>query len=282
MTKTAPHVIPYQGSKRKLSKAILSHINLKEIDTLYEPFAGSAAISIAASQFNLTKRHVIGDKYKTITDLLHLIINEPEFLSHSYANVWNKQLSNPNEYFNDIRSKFNQDKDPVKFLYLIARCVKNAIRFNSQGEFNQSPDKRRLGTKPDKMSKNIFDVSKLLIGKTDIFCDDFTEVIKSATSKDLIYMDPPWQGTSNKKDTRYAHVLNIDTLINEMESLNSRNVPFILSFDGVCGDKSYGKDLPKELNLTKINLDAGRSSQATLLGRTDKTIESLYLSPALK
>lgn len=277
-----PHVIPYQGSKRKLSKDILSRINLKNIDTLYEPFAGSAAITIAASQFNLTKRHVIGDKYKTIIDLFHLIINEPKFLSDTYGDIWNNQLSNPNEYFNEIRNKFNQDKDPVKFLYLIARCVKNAIRFNSKGEFNQSPDKRRLGTKPDKMSNNIFGVSKLLKGKTDLFSGDFTDLTINATSKDLIYMDPPWQGTSSKKDTRYAHILDIDILINEMENLNSRNVPFILSFDGVCGDKSYGKDLPKELNLTKINLDAGRSSQATLLGRSEITVESLYLSPALK
>jgi len=39
--------------------------------------------------------------------------------------------------------------------------------------------------------------------------------------------------------------------------------------------------LPEHLNLIKIAIHAGRSSQATLLGRDDITIESLYLSPAL-
>lgn len=276
-----PHVIPYQGSKRKLSKQILAQVNLRNFDTLYEPFAGSAAVSIAASQYNLVNRHVISDKYEIIIDLFELIINQPDFLSDAYSVLWNKQLENPVEYFYQVREQFNEDKDPVKFLFLIARCVKNAIRFNSNGDFNQSPDKRRLGTKPAKMAKNIAEVSKLLAGKTTLFTGDFADIVSNATHKDLVYMDPPWQGTSTKKDTRYAHILELDKLLSEMEKMNSRGVPFLLSFDGVCGDKTYGQDLPKELNLKKIELHAGRSSQATLLGRDDKTIESLYVSPAL-
>jgi DNA adenine methylase len=35
------------------------------------------------------------------------------------------------------------------------------------------------------------------------------------------------------------------------------------------------------LNLTLVEIEAGRSSQATLLGREEMTVESLYLSPAL-
>ena len=59
------------------------------------------------------------------------------------------------------------------------------------------------------------------------------------------------------------------------------DIRYIVSYDGRTGDKSYGQLLPEELNLTLIELDAGRSTQATLLGRKDVTIESLYLSPAL-
>ena len=39
--------------------------------------------------------------------------------------------------------------------------------------------------------------------------------------------------------------------------------------------------LPDDLNLTLIELHAGRSSQATLLGRSEITYESLYISPKL-
>lgn len=180
-----------------------------------------------------------------------------------------------------VRSDFNKDNDPVKLLYLMARCVKNAIRFNSSGEFNQSQDKRRLGTKPEKIHQNLLQVSALLKEQTELFSGDFRLLTQNATANDLVYMDPPWQGTSTKKDPRYAYILDLESLVNEMERMNIRGIPYILSFDGTCGDKSYGNELPTSLQLKKIMLKAGRSSQATLLGRDDETLESLYLSPAL-
>jgi DNA adenine methylase len=85
------------------------------------------------------------------------------------------------------------------------------------------------------------------------------------------------QGTSGKKDPRYAFLLNIDELIDELDSLNKRNVPFMLSFDGTCGDKSYGSELPEFLGLKKVLLNAGRSSQATLLGRKEKCYKILWM-----
>lgn len=284
----APHVVPYQGSKRKLADDILNQISDINIDTFYEPFAGSAAITLAAASANLANRYVIGDKFAPIPALWDMVVNTPEDAANQYDALWNQQLLNGEhdlafsyDHFMNIREQFNQNKDPIQFLYLIARCVKNAIRFNGNGDFNQSPDKRRKGTAPKTVRKNMLDASKILQGKSDFISGDFRDIIRNATSNDLVYMDPPWQGTSTKKDTRYAFTLQIDELIAEMEDLNRRNVPFLLSFDGTCGDKSYGKDLPQHLNLQKIGLNAGKSSQAILLGRDDETIESLYLSPAL-
>jgi DNA adenine methylase len=278
--KTVPHVIPYQGSKRKLAADILLYMNF-EIDTLYEPFVGSGAVTLAAAAENKAKKYVVADKLEPLAELWKLIINDPKTLVEEYSLLWNEQLTDPSEYFKKTRADFNTTKSPSALLYLIARCVKNAVRFNNKGEFNQGPDNRRLGLKPEKLKKETELMSLLLKDRISILAGDFRSVISAATPNDLIYMDPPWQGTSGKKDSRYAFLLNIDELVYEMESLNNKNVPFILSFDGTCGDKSYGSDLPAHLNLQKVGLNAGRSSQATLLGRDDVTIESLYLSPAL-
>lgn len=73
----------------------------------------------------------------------------------------------------------------------------------------------------------------------------------------------------------------MDSLVESMQDLNKRRVPFLLSFDGRLGDKTYGTDLPDSLSLFKINVHVGKSSQATLLGRDEETVESLYLSPHL-
>jgi len=56
---------------------------------------------------------------------------------------------------------------------------------------------------------------------------------------------------------------------------------YIVSYDGRRGDKTFGELLPASLDLAHIELDAGRSSQSTLLGRDEVTYESLYLSQAL-
>lgn len=274
-----PHVLPYQGSKRKLANQILDLVDFK-INTLYEPFAGSAAITIAAANIALAEKYIFGDKLEVISDLWELIINDPIAISQKYTAIWNNQLDDPTGYYYDIRSQFNESHDPCLFLYLAARCVKNAVRFNSSGEFNQGMDKRRLGTNPDKMTKEILKVSELLKHKTEIRKGDFSEIIKDALPSDLVYMDPPWQGTSNKANPRYAHLLDLDELIATFEDLNKRQIPYMVSFDGVCGDKSYGKDLPEHLKMKKLLLNAGRSTQSTLLGGNSITLESLYLSEA--
>lgn len=278
--KKAPHVIPYQGSKRKLAGEILSYMNF-EIDTLYEPFVGSGAITLAAAANQKAKKFVVADKLEPLTELWQLIINNHETLIEKYSKRWNEQLSDPATYYKKVRDDFNKNKSPSDLLYLVARCVKNAVRFNSSGEFNQGPDNRRLGLKPDKLKREATLMSKLLKDRIQIISGDFRDAISKATPNDLIYMDPPWQGTSGKRDPRYAYLLNLDELIEELENLNKRNIPYILSFDGTCGDKTYGAMLPEHLKLKKVGINAGRSSQATLLGRNDVTIESLYLSPAL-
>jgi len=276
-----PHIIPYQGSKRKLAEQILALIQYKVKGTVYEPFAGSAAITLAAAKAKIGNSYVIGDKFSPLIELWKLIIDRPQFVAETYSKIWRAQLDNPKSYFLEIRKQFNNEPDPIKFLYLVARCVKNAIRFNAVGEFNQSADNRRLGMKPEKVFKEAQGASSILKDKTILISGDFMDILKNAGSDDIVYMDPPWQGTSLKKDPRYAYLLDIDELIEGLRNLNERNIPFLLSFDGSCGDKNYGKELPEFLQLEKVGLNAGRSSQATLLGRDDITIESLYLSPAM-
>ena len=276
----APHVLPYQGSKRKLATDILSFFP-NDIGCLYEPFAGSAAITLAAAANELAGRFVIGDKLEPLAELWKQVIDQPELLAEEYASLWHGQLSDPAAFFLETRKKFNVTGDAAKLLYLVARCVKNSIRFNGACHFNQGADKRRLGLRPEKLAREVIKTSTILQGRTKVIAGDFREIIKDAGPDDLVYMDPPWQGTSGKKDPRYAFLLNLDELIDELALLNSRRVPYILSFDGTCGDRGYGEALPESLKLRKINLNAGRSSQATLLGRDEVTIESLYLSNAL-
>lgn len=278
--KKLPHPIPYQGSKRNLAPDIIRYFP-EQIDVLYEPFAGSAAMSIAAAREGLAKSFYINDLNKPLVDLWDEIINRPDQLSEKYERLWYDQLSDPKAFYIKVRDEFNKTGAPQLFLYLLARCVKASVRYNARGEFNQSPDNRRKGMKPQTMKIQIMGASYFLKGKTTVTSVNYRDVLKLAGPEDLVYMDPPYQGVCGNRDTRYLESVQFCEFVEALEELNSRHIRYIVSYDGRTGDKSYGKTLPDELNLTLIELDAGRSSQATLLGKKVVTIESLYLSPAL-
>ena len=275
-----PHPFPYQGSKRGIAKYILSHFP-SDVQCLIEPFCGAGAVSIAAAAHGRAKYFALNDLNKPLMDLWSEIIERPNLLCDEYEKLWIEQQSDRKSYFFKVRDEFNKTQNPYQLLYLLARIVKGSIRYSSQGHFNQSADNRRSGMKPESMRQNIFGVSALLSKKTRITAVDFRYALENAKEDDLIYMDPPYQGTSSTKDNRYFNGLSYEEFVEALSSMNDRGFSFIISYDGVTGEKTHGKLLPTHLCLKHLYIRAGRSSQATLLGNNHETIESLYLSPSL-
>jgi DNA adenine methylase len=279
-SKIAPHPIPYQGSKRNLAPDILRYFPAK-FEVLYEPFAGSAAITIAAAVKGLGESYHINDLNKPLMDLWRTIIETPEEIASQYEALWNEQLDDPRMFYDKIRDEFNHTGRPDFFLYLLARCVKGSVRYNAQGEFNQSPDNRRQGMRPETMRLQVLGASYYLKDKTTTSSVNYRDVLEKTTPADLVYMDPPYQGVCGNRDSRYLQSVQFCEFGEALRLLNDKGIRYLVSYDGRTGTKSFGKPLPENLNLTLIELYAGRSSQATLLGRDDVTIESLYLSPSL-
>lgn len=275
-----PHPIPYQGSKRNLADQILRFFP-NSFNTLIEPFAGSAAITIASAYYFKANRFVINDINEPLINLWNTIINNPKSIIKSYHDIWHGQHGNEEEYYYEIRERFNATKQSEYLLFLLAKCVKAAVRYNAIGHFNQSPDKRRLGRNPQMMRDDILRVSQLLKGKTQCYTRDYQNILDIAKQDDLIYMDPPYQGTGINGGFNYAGNIEFENFVLSLFELNKNNIPYILSYDGRTGEKTFGEPLPDKLNLTKIEINAGRSSQATLLSRNEITYEVIYLSPAL-
>ncbi len=275
-----PHPIPYQGSKRLLAPPILAHFPT-HFRRLVEPFAGSAALSLAAAYHGRASAFWINDAHRPLIDLWQQIIDHPEELSARYAALWKEQQGQERAYYDRVRDIFNKAPRPEHFLYLLARCVKAAVRYNSDGEFNNSPDNRRKGARPEVMRARVLGASRLLHGRTQTSARDYLEVLAECTGTDLIYMDPPYRGVCLSRDSRYAPQISHDAFCEALDGLNKRNCRYIVSYDGRTGDKIHGEPLPASLGLKRFELHAGRSTTATLLGRTDDTYESLYLSPRL-
>ena len=285
MNGTTPHIVQYQGSKRNLAPQILQYIP-KRFDRLIEPFAGMAAITIAVSKQRRAERYLLNDLNEPLVNVLKEAITNPQQLIEDYTRLWSEQLAYQGgsvEHFYKVREDFNKgNQSAANMLYLLARCVKGSVRYSSSGQFNQSPDKRRMGTNPKNLARNVFLISSYLKGKTEFSSVDYREITRNARRGDVVYMDPPYQGVCASRDNRYFSGIDFNDFVECVDDLNRRGIDFIISYDGTCGDKQYGIDLPEELGLRKIMLNAGLSSQSLLLGKKETTVEALYLSHHLR
>lgn len=285
MNGTTPHIVQYQGSKRVLAPQILQYLPCR-FQRLVEPFAGMAAISIAVAKQEMCDTFIVNDLNNAIVGILEQAIESPDLLYSEYEKVWIAQFNHSEghvAHFYQIRNEYNDgDTAPAKMLYLLARCVKGSVRYGTNGKFNQSPDKRRNGTSPKTLRQNIEAISYYLKGRTAFFSLDYKDILDMTHKGDIVYMDPPYQGTSNARDSRYISGLDFEDFVKSIDKLNSRGVDFLISYDGTCGEKQYGREIPKELGLKKVLLNAGLSSQSLLLGKKETTFEALYISPGLQ
>ncbi|MCB9128084.1 MAG: DNA adenine methylase [Ardenticatenales bacterium] len=276
-----PQPIPYQGSKREIALEILK-LAPDHVKLLIEPFTGSGALSVRAAYEHKADRFWLNDINRPLMTLIETIVNEPAQIANRYEELWQRQLGQERSFYNAARNEFNATHRSDLFLYLLARCVKASIRYNSDGHFNQSPDNRRKGRHPDSMRKEILAFSQLLRGKMQVTSQDYRSILGAFDANStLIYLDPPYQGTSGSRDSRYYSGVDFNEFVAFMVDLNRANAMFIVSYDGRRGKTTYGQRLPTSLKLCHAEIDAGRSTQSTLLGRRDKTYESLYLSESL-
>ena len=284
MNRKTPHIVQYQGSKRVLAPQILQYMPHR-FNRLIEPFAGMAAITVATAKERRAIEYVINDINEPIVAILQAAIDNPSELIEQYTAVWTEQFSYSKghlEHFYHVRDCFNDGEQSAEnMLYLLARCVKGAVRYGKNGNFNQSPDKRRHGTNPKNVADNVYAISALLKGRTFFSAIDYRHIFELAEPGDMVYMDPPYQGVSNAKDNRYFTGVEFGDFSDSIKTLNRKGVDFIISYDGECGNREYGNELPSSLNCTKFLLNAGLSTQSTLLGKRDTTFEALYVSEGL-
>lgn len=245
-----------------------------------------AAITIAVAREGRADNFVVNDLNPPLVELLRAAVESPEELLANYETLWKEQFDFPEghiAHYYKVRDEFNCGiTSPEHMLYLLARCVKGSVRYGRNGCFNQSLDKRRHGTAPKTLANNIRAISMFLNGKASFFSKDYREILESAHEGDIVYMDPPYQGVSNVRDNRYYSGIDFSDFATAIEDLNRRGIDFLISYDGMCGDKLYGEDLPSSLGLQKVLLNAGLSSQNLLLGKKAITFEALYVSPRLQ
>ncbi|MCF8296433.1 MAG: Dam family site-specific DNA-(adenine-N6)-methyltransferase [Saprospiraceae bacterium] len=220
--------IKSQGIKTKLVEWISTNSSDIKYDRLVEPFMGTGVVA-----FNLRPKKALLCDSNPHLITFYKAIQSKEITSglvKKYLIEEGEKLLNSNgEHYYEVRNRFNEEKNPLDFLFLSRSCFNGMMRFNRKGGFNvpfcKKPNRfaQSLVTKITNQVENISQI----IGQGDyVFKNqDFKDTLKEINLKDLVYSDPPYIG---------RHVDYFDSWSEEEEiilnhGLRNSNAKFILS-----------------------------------------------------
>lgn len=265
-------VIKWSGSKRPQAETIKS-LMPTSYRRYYEPFVGGGSMLYVLHP----KDAIAGDVCKPLINLWNAIKTRPNDIKDGYRIRWENLQNEGDESYYDVREEFNRDTDnadPNDFLFLLRTCMNGLVRFNQQGKFNTSFHIGRPGIHPDKMDCIIEDWNRR-VSHTVFICDDYRNVLSTATDKDVVYLDPPYYSSKGM----YGGSFDYQKLLECLDDLNRRNVRWLLSYDGKSGDDDQTVDVPKELYRRHEYVKSGISSFKRIVKKEKAMVfESLYLN----
>ena len=226
--------VKWAGGKRQLLSILAQHIP-KKFEVYFEPFLGGGAFFFHLISQNNSLKYNVSDlnsnlilSYVTIRDRAEELISALEIHSKNY-------FKNPKQYYYQVRESNpkNQIDKVSRLIFLNKTCFNGLYRVNSKGKFNVPLGKY---TNPNIVNReNLLAVCHALQSKDiSIKCQDFTKALENAQKNDFIYLDPPYQPTS---DTSYFTSYTDENfgykdqqrLLAEFEKLDSRGCKVMLS-----------------------------------------------------
>lgn len=244
---------------------------MPDTDRYFEPFVGSGAML----PFKPSSVGIAGDVIPELIQLWIGIRDKPELVAKEYELRWKRLKNEGHTAYYEIRNSFNTTRNPHDFLFLSRTCVNGLIRFNKNGDFNNSLHHTRPGIAPERLSKIISQWSYYIQNIT-FLATDYRQTLETAKMGDLAFLDPPYNGTKG----RYIPTdFNFEEFYIELKRLNHIGVKWILTFDGIAGSRVYESTIPTHLYKVQLSLPTGNSPFTKLMKTSlDSVVESVYLN----
>jgi len=186
MLEEAKPFIKWAGGKRQLLSELTE--GLPSFSNYHEPFIGGGALFFRLEAEDKIKKAYLGDSNEELINTYSIIKNEVFELMSELAS--SRYINNETAYYKIRASKPDSEVErAARFIYLNKTAFNGLYRVNSKGGFNV-PFGRY--TNPNILdSRNLLLVHRAL-QKDELYCGDFTFVLKSAKKGDFVYFDPPY------------------------------------------------------------------------------------------
>ena len=274
----------YIGGKAKLLDQILP-LFPNEIDNFIDLFAGGCNVGINVSANKVYCNDILTyliEMYKTFQE------NDLDTTIQHIENrivQFNLSLINEDGY-KQMRSLYNEQKNPLDLFVLIAFSFNHQIRFNNSHEFNNPFGRERSSFNPtmkQNLEKFIVRIKETNIGFANVCFNNFD--FSNFGVNDFVYCDPPYlitTGTYNdgKRGFKGWTEKEENELLNLLENLDNNNIKFALS--NVLEHKGKSNDILKNW-LSKnpnyvvnyMNFNYSNSNYQTIVRDKNASVEVL-------
>lgn len=181
-------ILKWAGNKTAIIPELIKHLPAGQ--RLVEPFAGSCAVMMATDY----PHYLVADINPDLVNMYQQIKEDPEFFILIAAGLFKQ---NSEDDFRRIRKHFNYGKSSGKvwraaaFLYLNRHCYRGLCRYNKSGGFNAPYGNYKKPYFPERDIWAFFHKAQ----HATIICASYNETLEMLQAGDVVYCDPPYDGT---------------------------------------------------------------------------------------
>jgi DNA adenine methylase len=186
-----------QGIKTKLVPFIGQSLRWTGAGRWFEPFLGSGVVLFSLCP----ERAVASDTNKHIIRLYSDIQagRIDETVVRRYLEQAGARLARKGEdYYYEVRQAFNEQGNPLDFIFLSRSCFNGLMRFNKKGHFNVPFCRKTMRFSPSYITKicnQVKKVRQIIKGRAWEFrISDWRAALAGIQPDDFVYCDPPYIG----------------------------------------------------------------------------------------
>lgn len=262
-------ILKWAGNKTDVMPELKKH--LPAGSRLVEPFAGSCAVMMATDY----PHYLVADINPDLVNMYQQIKEDPEFFIQIAAGLF-KQKSEDD--FRRIRRDFNNGKTSGKvwraaaFLYLNRHCYRGLCRYNKSGGFNVPYGNYKKPYFPETEIWAFLHKAQ----RATIICASYDETLAMLQAGDVVYCDPPYDGTFSayhaagfNEDDQY-HLASI------LEHRSSEGHPVVVSNSDTSLTRSLYRNFILHGIVTKrsMGVDAGEGKSAVEIIAVSRVLRS--------
>ncbi|QCT18541.1 DNA adenine methylase [Jejubacter calystegiae] len=188
-------ILKWAGNKTAIMPELIKHLPAGQ--RLVEPFAGSCAVMMATDY----PYYLVADINTDLINLYRQVKENTEWFINAAREHFEKD-NTPDRYY-VVRELFNYltsisaVEKAAMFLYLNRHCYRGLCRYNLSGQFNVPYGNYKNPYFPEAEIRAFAEKAQ----RATFICASYDETLKMLRPGDVVYCDPPYDGTFSNYHT---------------------------------------------------------------------------------